>query len=163
MLASMRARMKRMRREDGTSVVELALIMGILGPLLLLGTTELSIYVYSSVELVDATHAAASYAAQYYFQNSNSALPAQSDVTTAATNDASELVSMLKSGTSFTATMATGCGTGDATAGNTVPTCTGGAVPYVQVTGTATVDPIASYFASPTITMTSRSRINLVK
>jgi Flp pilus assembly protein TadG len=162
-LRSKLARMKKMRREDGASIVELAFIMAILGPLLLLGTTELSIYVYASVELTDATHAAASFASQYYFENSNSTLPTQTQVTAAATNDAPELVSMLKSGSSFTATMATGCGTGNPTTGNTVPTCTGGALPYIQVTGQATVSPVANFLSRHSITMTSQARINLVK
>ncbi|HEY3706580.1 MAG TPA: TadE family protein [Terracidiphilus sp.] len=150
-------------REQGGSVVELALVMGILGPVLLVGTTELSLYVYASVELTDATHAAASFASQYYFENSNSILPTQTQVTAAATNDAPELVSLLKSGSTFTATMATGCGTGAATNGNTLPTCATGTLPYVQVTGSANVAPIVSFLSGTSIAMTSRARVNLVK
>jgi Flp pilus assembly protein TadG len=161
MFTSMWIRMKKMRRQDGASIVELAFVLGILGPLLLLGTTELSIYVYAGTELADATHAAASFAAQYYFQNSNSTLPTQAQVTAAATNDAPELVAM--SGTSLTATMVTGCGTSDPGTNSTVPTCTGGALPYVQITGSATVVPLVSYFRSPSIAMTSRARVTLVK
>jgi Flp pilus assembly protein TadG len=163
MLMSTLARMKKMRGEDGASVVELACVLAFLGPLLLLGTVELSLYVYASMELADATHAAASYAAQYYYQNSNSLLPAQASVTTAATADSPELQGMLKSGTTFTATMATGCGTASPTAGNTVPTCTTGNLPYVQVTGSATVRPVVSSLTLTSISMTSQARINLVK
>ena len=153
-------RMKWMRREDGSSVVELAVVLGILGPVLLLGTAEMGVLVYASIELNDATQAAAAFAAQYYI--SNTALPTQAQVTTAATNDAPELVGMLESGTSFTATMATGCGTGSATAGSTVPTCTSGTLPYVQVTGTAKVVPIISFFSSASVTINSQAQINLV-
>jgi Flp pilus assembly protein TadG len=143
--------------------MEFALLLAFMGPLLLLGTAELSIYIYASVELTDATNAAAAYAAQYYYENSNSSLPSQTAVTAAATNDAPELVGLVKSGTSFTATMATGCGTGAATTGNSIPTCTGGALPYVQVTGQATVSPIVKFFKQNSISMTSQSRMNLVK
>jgi Flp pilus assembly protein TadG len=156
-------RVRKARHEDGSSLVELALLMGILGPLLLLGTTELSLYVYASVELADATHAAASFASQFYFENSNSVLPTQAQVTAAATNDAPELVSMLKTGSTFTATMATGCGTGAATTGNTLPACSSGVLPYVQVTGSATVVPIVSFLPRTSVAMTSQARVNLVK
>jgi Flp pilus assembly protein TadG len=163
MLTKMLVRMKRLGREDGASLVELAVVMGVLGPLLLIGTMELSVYIYASLELVDATHAAASYAAQYYYENSNSTLPLQAAVTAAATGAAPELVVMLKPGTTFTATVATGCGTGDATNGTNVPTCSSGALPYVQVTGKATVAPVVSFLKATSLTMTSRERINLVK
>jgi hypothetical protein len=68
----------------------------------------------------------------------------------------------LESGTSFTATMATGCGTGAAAAGSTVPSCTSGTLPYVQVTGTATVVPLIRFFSTTSLTMTSQAKINLV-
>ena len=163
MLRKLAARTRRARGEDGGSIMEFALLMAFLGPLLLLGTTELSIYIYASVELADATNAAAAYAAQYYYENSNSTLPSQAAVTAAATNDAPELVSLVKSGTSFTATIATGCGTGAATTGTSIPTCTGGALPYVQVTGQATVSPIVKLLSLSSIKMTSQSRMNQVK
>jgi Flp pilus assembly protein TadG len=154
--------MKKTWSEAGASLVELALVVGILGPPLLLGTLEISVFLYSSIELTDATHAAAAYAAQYYIQDSGASLPTQAEVSAAAANDAPELVGMLKSGTSFTATMATGCGTGTATTGNTVPTCTSGTLPYVQVTGTVTVVPIAHYLSFASLTMTSTAQVDLV-
>ena len=144
-------------------MIELALIVGILGPVFLLGTTELSMFVFASVELADATQAAASYASQYYFENSNSTLPTQSQVTAAATNDSPELSALLSSGSSFTATVATGCGSGSATSGNTVPTCSSGSLPYVQVTGQAKIAPFVSFLQMQSITMTSQARMNLVK
>lgn len=162
MFKGMLTRMKKIRREEGGSLVELALVVSILGPLLLLGTAEISILVYSSIELADATHAAADYAAQYYIGSNDTALPTQAQVTTSATNDAPELTRMLKSGTSFTAAMATGCGTGTATSGNTVPSCSTGTLPYVQVTGTATVVPIFQYLSISSVTMTSHATVYLV-
>ena len=156
------SRWKRLRTEGGASLVELALVLGIAGPVLVLGTLEIAVFVYSSIELTDATHAAADYAAQYYIQSSSTSLPTQDEVTTAAKNDAPELLNMLKSGTSLTATIATGCGTGTAVSGNTIPTCTSGNLPFVQVTGTATVSPIATYFSISPITMTSKAKIDLV-
>lgn len=155
------ARRKAIRREDGASLVELALVVGILGPVLLLGTAEVSMLLYASIELTDATHAAASYAARYYSLNSKT-LPTQAQVTTAATNDAPELQNMLTSGSSFTATIATGCGTGGATTGNTVPSCTAGTLPYVKVTGSASIVPAFQYLNLSSIQMTSQAEINLV-
>jgi Flp pilus assembly protein TadG len=152
---------KKVRGEDGASLIELALLVGILGPVLLLGTAEVSMLLYASIELTDATHAAASYAARYYSLNSKT-LPTQSQVTTAATNDAPELQNMLASGSTFTATIATGCGTGGATTGNTVPSCTSGTLPYVKVTGSATIVPAFKYLNLSSIAMTSQAQINLV-
>ncbi|HEY2860613.1 MAG TPA: TadE/TadG family type IV pilus assembly protein [Terracidiphilus sp.] len=160
--AKLLTRIKSIGRTDGASMVELALVVGFFGPLLLLGTAELSILVYDSIELADAAHAGADYASQYYIANSNTALPAQSQVTTAVTNDAPELVGMLKSGTSLTATISTGCGTGSASAGNTVPTCNSGTLPYVKVTATATVVPIFQGFRLSSVTMTSNATVSLV-
>lgn len=159
---SMTSWIKKIRSERGASLAELALLVGILGPVLIVGTFETCVFVYSSIELTDATHAAAEYAAQYYIQSNDTSLPTQSEVTTAAQNDAPELLKMLKSGTSFTATLATGCGTAAATTGNTIPTCTSGNLPYVQVTGSATIVPLGAYLKLTSLTMTSKSQIDLV-
>jgi Flp pilus assembly protein TadG len=149
--------------EDGSSLVETALVLAILAPLLLLGTFEMGGLIYASIELSDSAHAAAAYAAQYYISDSGSALPTQSQVSAAAENDAPELLAMLSSESLMTTTMATGCGTGAATAGSTVPSCSSGTLPYVQVTVEATVSPLVrflSFLQSPT--MASQARINLV-
>jgi Flp pilus assembly protein TadG len=151
------------RGESGASLVETAMVIAVFAPLLMLGTFEISALVYASIEVSDAARAAASYAAEYYIANSGSSLPSQSQVTAAAQNDAPELLEMLKSGTQFTATMATGCGTGTATTGNTVPSCASGTMPYVQVSTQATVSPLVQYFGflnSPTVS--GQAKIDLV-
>lgn len=158
----MLARTKKPQLEEGASLIELALLLGILGPVLLLGTAEVSAFVFASMELSDATHAAASYSAQYYMSQSTPALPTQAEVTAAATNDAPELVKMLSSGTSLSVSMATGCGTGSATAGNTIPSCSSGTLPYVQITATATVTPIVKFLNFTSFPMTSQATVNLV-
>ncbi len=150
--------------ESGASLVETAFFLALFAPLLMLGTFEMGGLVYASLEVSDAAHAAAAYAAQYYMANSGSALPTQSQVTAAAENDAPELLSMLKSGTQFTATIATGCGTGSATTGNSVPSCGSGTLPYVQVSAQATVTPMIQFLGfikSPTLA--SQAQINLVE
>jgi len=155
----MLSRMMKLRREDGASLVELALVVSILGSLLLVGTAEVGAFIFASIELADATHAAAAYAAEYYITNAS--LPTQTEVASAASNDSAELTKLLSSGSSLTATLATGCGTGDASAGNAVPTCVSG-LPYVQVTCKAKIASIFNYLNIGPISMTSVAKVNLV-
>ncbi len=150
--------------ESGASFIEVSLIVGILAPLMLLGTTGAAALIYASIELSNAAHAGAAYAAQYYNASSTPALPTSAQVTTAAQNDAPELTNMLKSGTSLSVSMATGCNGGAATAGNTIPTCSSGVLPYVQVTAQGIVVPLTAFAGLPkSITMTTKATINLVK
>ena len=127
--------------EAGSSLVELTLFMGLLAPVMLFGTCEVASLAYASIEVSNAAHAGAAYAAVTYMQNSKTALPTAAQVTTAAQNDVPDIAAFLKKGTSLTATMATGCTGGTATAGNTIPTTCAGALPFVQVTINATVVP----------------------
>jgi Flp pilus assembly protein TadG len=162
-IEDMFANLKRMRGEDGVSLVEAALFLAIFAPLMLLGTVEISGLVYASIEVSNAAHAGAAYAARVYIANSNTALPTQAQVTAAARNDAPELVNMLPSGTQLSVAMATGCGTETASTGNTVPSCGSGTLPYVQVTTQATVAPLFQFFQFIQVpTMTSQAKINLV-
>jgi Flp pilus assembly protein TadG len=157
------AKLKELRKQDAASLVEAALVLAFFGPLLLLGTFEMGGLIYASIEVSDAAHAAATYAVPYYLANSGAALPSQAEVTSAAKNDAPELLNMLKSGTDLTATIATGCGTGNASTGNSLPNCAAGTMPYVQVTASATVSPMVqffSFFESPTLA--ARAKIDLV-
>ncbi|MFZ0744669.1 MAG: hypothetical protein WAM85_09680 [Terracidiphilus sp.] len=157
------ALLKKLRDDGGGSLVEVALIFALFVPTMVLGTVYVASMEYASIEVSDAAHAGAAYAAQVYIANSNTALPTQSQVTAAARNDAPELPNMLASGTSLSATMSTGCGTGTATAGNTVPTCSSGTLPYVQVTTQATVIPMVQLLGfAASSTMSARARINLV-
>jgi Flp pilus assembly protein TadG len=125
--------------EGGGALVEVAIFMGILAPPMVFGTCEVASLAYASIEVANAAHAGAAYAAQNY--NTKTVLPTQAQVTTAVQNDVPDVATFLKSGTSLTATMATGCTGGAATVGNTVPTYCAGAQPYVQVTVNAIVVP----------------------
>ncbi|HEX3891896.1 MAG TPA: hypothetical protein VHW46_04925 [Terracidiphilus sp.] len=152
-----------LRDESGASFIEVGIILGILGPLMLLGTAGAAGLIYAAIEVSDSAHAGAAYAAQYYISSSDTALPTSTQVSTAAQNDASELTAMLKSGTNLTVTMATGCNGGAATAGNTVPVCSTGVLPYVQVTTQATVVPLTAFAGLPkSISMSNTATINLV-
>lgn len=158
----MRAAKELTHREGGGALIELAFVMAFLLPAMVFGVLEFGGLAYDYIEVCDAANAGAAYAAQYYIGHS-SALPATTAVTTAATNDSPELQTALKSGTTFTAAMYTGCGTGAATAGNTVPTCTSPAQPYVQVKVTATVVPLLTFpLFSSSYTMTDTATMNLV-
>jgi len=132
---------------------------------MLLGTVEFGGLVYASIEVSNAAHAGAAYAAQSYMTSSETpaVLPTQDKVTAAAINDSPELQNMLKSGSTFTAAMSTGCGSGTAAAGNSVPVCSGTNLPFVQVTASAIVVPliILPGFSGP-FTMSNTATINLV-
>lgn len=103
------------------------------------GTCEVASLAYASIEISNAAHAGAAFAAQNY--NAKTVLPTAAQVTAAAQSDVPDAAAYLKPGTSLTAIMATGCTGGAATVGNTLPTNCAGAQPYVQVTVTATVVP----------------------
>jgi hypothetical protein len=149
--------------ESGASLVEVSLVIGILAPALLLGTAGAAGFVYASIEVSNAAHAGAAFAAQYYIGSSDTALPTSAQVTAAVQNDAPELNAVLKSGTTLTVTMATGCNGGAANAGNTIPTCSTGVLPYVQVTAQATIVPFTAYIGLPnSLAMSSQATINLV-
>lgn len=150
------------RSDRGGAFVEMAFVVAFLLPAMVFGVLEFGGLAYDYIEVCDAANAGASYAAQYYISNS-STLPTSAKVTTAATNDSPELQTALKSGTTFSVSMATGCGTGAATTGNTVPTCTSPAQPYVQVKVTATVVPLLTFSLFPSsYTMTDTATMNLV-
>jgi Flp pilus assembly protein TadG len=157
------SRLRLFREEAGASLVEVSLILGFLAPAMLLGTVGTAGMVYSSIEVSNAAHAGAAFAAEYYIANSNTALPTSAQVTSAVKNDAPELALVLKPGTTISVSMATGCNGGAATAGNSIPSCSSGILPYVQVTTQATVVPFTAYSGLPSsITMSSEATINLV-
>jgi hypothetical protein len=162
-IAAFKAGLRPLRRESGASLVEVALVIGILAPAMLFGTAGAAGLVYASIEVSDAAHAGAAYAAEYYIANSNTALPTSTQVASAVQNDAPELTAVLMPGTSLTVTMATGCNGGSATTGNSIPSCGTGVLPYVQVTTQATVVPFTAFAGLPSsLTMSSRATINLV-
>jgi len=147
--------------ENASSLVEVSIILAFLAPAMLLGTSEMAGMIYASIEGSDAAHAGAAYAAEQYYKSSDTALPTTAQVTAAVKNDAPELVNMIKPGTTFTVTMATGCNGGAATNGNTIPTCSAGVLPYVQVTTQATVAPLAGFLPG-TLQVNNRAIMNLV-
>lgn len=156
-------RLRTLRNENGASLVEVSLILAILAPALLLGTAGAAGLVYASIEVSNAAHAGAAFAAEYYIANSSNALPTSAQVTSAVQNDAPELTAVLKPGTTVTVSMATGCNGGSATAGNSIPACSAGVLPFVQVTTQATVVPFTAFAGIPkSLTMSSRATINLV-
>jgi Flp pilus assembly protein TadG len=67
------ARCRRLRSDSGSALVELALIVSFLGIPLLVGTAEMGILVYSSIEVSNAAHAAAMYGMQSLTFASNTA------------------------------------------------------------------------------------------
>lgn len=161
-----RAASRKIRGERGGAVVELAIVMALLMPPMLLGTIEFGGLAYNYIEVCNAAHAGAAYAAQYYIQNysnGTSTLPSQQNVTTAATNDSPELQNVLASGSAFTVTVATGCGTGAAATGTAVPTCSSPQLPYVRVQVTAQVLPLVRLpgFKGP-FTLNNTAIMNLV-
>lgn len=152
-----------LRDNSGGALVETALMIGLFAPTMLLGTTELAGLVYASIEVSDAAHAGAAYAAQSYVASSDTALPTQAQVTTAAQNDAPEIASMLAPNTTLSASMATGCNGSAASAGNTVPACAGNTLGYVQVTVQAQVTPLVNFPGLPkSLTLASQATMNLV-
>jgi len=163
LVRKLRLRCLRSASENGSSLVETALILSILGPPLLLGTVQIGGVLNSSIEISNAAHAGAAYAAQYYIQHTSSSLPPQTNVVTAVQNEAPELMRMLAPSTNLTVNMSTGCGTGVATAGNSLPSCSPGVQPFVQVTTEASVSPIIRFPGLPgAMTIRGNALVNLV-
>ncbi len=159
----MRFQWSRLCDNAGGALVEMALMIGLFAPVMLLGTSELAGLVYASIEVSNAAHAGAAYAAQSYISSSDTAIPTQSQVAAAVQNDAPEITPMLTPTTTLTASVATGCNGSAATAGNTIPACTGNTLPYVQVTSQAQITPLVYFPGLPkSLTLTSQATMNLV-
>ncbi len=157
-----------LRNERGSSLVEVALVLSLLFVPTLVGIVEFANLAYASIEISNAAHTGAAYVAQYYEQekSSNSAsitLPTATQVTSVAEGDSPDLQKLMASGNSLTVAMATGCGTGTATSGNTIPSCTAPTLPYVQVTAQALIVPMVHLpgFAGP-FPISTTATMNLV-
>lgn len=149
--------------QSGASLVETALILAFLGPPLILGTTAIGGTINASIELTNATHAGAAYAAEYYILHSSTTLPTQAQIASAVQNEAPELLNQLAPSTSLTVTTATGCGTGMASIGNSVPSCSAGVMPFVQVTTQAAVSPLIWFPGLPSsLNVGGQATVNLV-
>lgn len=132
-----------LRCESGNALVELAVIVAFLGVPLLLGTAEMALVVYESIEISNAAHAGAAYAMQSLTYASNT-----TGITSAAQDEAPDF------GTSLSVTPATfyACSaaidgtryTGTNAQTSATNACTGGSnhpLEFVQVNTSAVVTP----------------------
>jgi Flp pilus assembly protein TadG len=141
----------RRRREAGTSLLELALLMPVLS-LLTLGVIDLGRLGYMSIEVSNAARAGAAYGAQSHITAADSAGMVQ-----AAKNDAPDLSGLSASATYYINCYISGIGITRLARGVTV--CSGGRPElYVEVSTTATYTPWFSYRGSPALwTLTGAS------
>jgi Flp pilus assembly protein TadG len=160
------ARFRVVRGDGGGALVETALILMFLAPVMIIGTIEFASLAYAEIEIANAAHTGAAYALEYYQNPATcdfSTLPTDAIVTNAAQQEVTDITGMMSG--SLTAAMATGCNGGAATTGNTVPSCTTGTLPYLQVTATATVSPWITYSfpgVPSTFTFTQKAILNIV-
>ncbi|MDP9051536.1 MAG: pilus assembly protein [Acidobacteriota bacterium] len=148
---SLRARLRGLRGESGSALIELALVVGILGVPLLLGTAQMGVLGYDSIEITDAANAGALYGMQSATYASNN-----SGITTAAQAEATDFGTQLTvtptnywvCATAMTGTQYSGTnGQSNATAA-----CTGAgnrAVQFVQVNTSASVTPVVHWSVLP--------------
>ena len=143
------------------SVLELALILGLFGAPLLLGTVQVAALLYSSIEITSAAHSAAMYGMM-----SSTYAADTTGITTAAQQDAADF------GSNLTATPSTYyvCSTDLAgtqyttqSAANTACTGTGNhSVHFVQVTASAVVTPPVRFPGLPTtMTLSAKSAMEV--
>jgi Flp pilus assembly protein TadG len=146
--------------DSGNSVVELALIVGLFAPPLLLGTAQLSILIYDSIEVSNAAHAAAMYGMRSLTYASET-----SQIITAAQTEASDFGTSL----AVTPTLYYACSnavggtqyTGTNAQSNATAACTGGTnhpLEFVQVVARESVTPMIHFSGLPaTMTLTGSS------
>jgi Flp pilus assembly protein TadG len=127
----------RLRAQDGSSLVEFALVLSFILTPLMLGVLEFGRVAWAEIEVTDAARAGVAYGARN--------LVTASDLTgmqTAASNDAAD-----KLGGSMTPTASTICKCSDGNVmkcSNAATSCANPkhAMEYVQVTTKATIDPL---------------------
>lgn len=146
-----RLRNRFFRSESGSALVELALVVGILGVPFLMGTGEMGILVYYSIEVTNAANAGA-----LYGMRSQTFAADTAGMTTAAQADASDFGTRLgvTPSTYFVcATAVTGTQyTGTSAKTNATAACTGTnnhALQFVQVNTSVTVTPPIKWPAIP--------------
>jgi Flp pilus assembly protein TadG len=123
--------------EHGNGLVEIALVMPVL-VLILVGAGEMGRLVYYAIEVSNAAHAGAAYAAQSHATASNT-----SNIALAAANDAANVASL-----ATTSSISCSCSNGTAiTCANAATTCVspGRILEFVQVNTSATVNPMFNY------------------
>lgn len=138
--SALRAAARLFRGRDGSSLIELALIMACLGVPLLLGTAEVGFLVYDSIEISNAAHAGALYGMQSNANASNN-----SAITTAAQSEASNFGTNLNVTPSvFWVCSTAESGTQYSTSSAATTACTGTGnhtLEYLQVSVSAAVTP----------------------
>lgn len=162
--------------EEGASMVEAAFVGALIFTPAFIGIIEGGSLVYASIEIADAAHDGAAYAAQYYNSPLHTGtLPSSTSVQTVATAAAPDLNNGLLSNTTPVVTMVCGCPQSPTvegavpTAGQclspypTSATCTVPYYPIVQVTFQTTVTPIISFAGFGGMTMSSTASLPLVK
>jgi len=152
---------RRLRSQSGSAMVELAVVVSILGVPLLIGTSQMGLIVYDSIEVSNAAYVGAEYGMQSLTYASDTA-----QITAAARAEAADF-----SGTSVTVTptiyyaCATAMGgtqyTGTNAQSNAVAACTGSdnrAVEFIKVTTSVPVTPVIHAPGLPaTYTLTGSS------
>ena len=127
-----------LRHEQGSSLIELALVLPVL-LLMLVGSIDFGRAFYAAIEVSSAAHAGACYGLQ---QPSDT-----SGMQAAAVLDAPDV-------TNLKASAISGCECSDGTSASTncatTPSCSVNIVSFVQVTTTATYTPILNYPGLPT-------------
>lgn len=160
MLSRIRTRCRALRGDNGNSMIELALILGIFGAPLLLGTTQVALLIYDSIEVTSAAHAAAMYGMQglaYASDTANMVSAAQSEAsdfgtTLTVTPTLYYACSIAVGGTQYSGTNAQS---------NATAACTGGTnhpLEFVQVVTQKAVKTAVHFPGLPTtVTLSGKS------
>ncbi|MES2390230.1 MAG: TadE family protein [Acidobacteriota bacterium] len=143
--------------ESGSSLIELAFILGIFGPLLLFGTVDIATAVYASIEIESAAHAGAMYGMTSSTYASNT-----SGIQTAAQAEAADFgTNLTVTSTVYYACSSNIAGTQYTTSAAATTACTGSgnhSLAFVKVTTSAPVTPALRLPSLPaTYTLTSVS------
>jgi Flp pilus assembly protein TadG len=147
--------------ESGSSLVELAVILGLFGPLLLFGTVDIATAVYGSIEVENAAHAGALYGMRSATYAENA-----SGIQTAAQGDAADFGTNLTVASSiYYACSAAEGGTQYTSSSAATTACTGSgnhSLEFLQVTVSAPVSPALHLPTMPTTyTLTGKSIIEV--
>lgn len=141
------ARCRGLRGDNGSSMVETALVLCFLGGPLFIGTVEIASVIYSSIEVANAAHAGATYGMMSSSFASNT-----SGIQTAAQNEAADFGANL----SATPTVFWACNTAEggtqySTQSAADTACTGSSHPleFIQVVATATATPAVHFSLLP--------------
>ena len=143
--------------ESGSALVELAVVLGVLGVPLVLGTLYTSTLLLDDIEISNAAHAGALYGMQSIGSAADTA-----GIIAAAQSEATDFGTRLTvTGTIYYACSSAEGGTQYTTQAAAAAACTGGTnhpLEFIQVTASAPVTPVASVPGLPTsLTLSSTS------